>query len=254
MDETIVAKTTNWRLRFDHGHFCCYDSRREAEESRHQLFLEDRSDIGILEGYVPGIGWQLASKIAKPRETREQVESSIQGLIDEPTLLPPFRVVVKRDQGSIPESAFFESPWNAFAFAEHRASMGYGVLVSEYRPGLGWADIATPQEAQRLGQQAESNTILDEAKQITAGDRQASYGPPDQDFARTARIWEAILATCLKDGELRITPRHIALCMIGLKLSRETHQHKRDNWVDIAGYAKCGQDCADCEQARSEAD
>ena len=33
--------------------------------------------------------------------------------------------------------------------------------------------------------------------------------------------------------------REVAMFMILLKLSRETHQKKRDNSVDIAGYARC---------------
>jgi len=89
--------------------------------------------------------------------------------------------------------------------------------------------------------------ILDEAKRLQGGDRQNSYGPPDQDFARTAKMWEAILGAYIEDGELSIPPAAVSLCMIALKLSRETHQHKRDNWVDIAGYAKCGHICRECE-------
>ena len=37
--------------------------------------------------------------------------------------------------------------------------------------------------------------------------------------------------------------REVAMFMVALKLSRETHQRKRDNWVDIAGYARCGSLC-----------
>jgi hypothetical protein len=81
--------------------------------------------------------------------------------------------------------------------------------------------------------------ILEEALEITRGDRQASYGPPDQEFARTAKMWEVILQPCINEGKLEIEPRFVAMCMIALKLSRETHQRKRDNAVDIAGYARC---------------
>lgn len=86
--------------------------------------------------------------------------------------------------------------------------------------------------------QCEESTegVLEEAIRITSGDRQASYGPPDQDFRRTAAMWSAIKGV---DFE----PREVALFMIALKLSRETHQRKRDNAVDIAGYAKCLDAC-----------
>jgi hypothetical protein len=84
--------------------------------------------------------------------------------------------------------------------------------------------------------------ILAEASRITRGSRQAQYGPPDQDFRRTAGMWSALFGAKLKDG-VTFEPRDVALAMILLKTSRETHQRKRDNWVDIAGYASCGSRC-----------
>jgi hypothetical protein len=84
--------------------------------------------------------------------------------------------------------------------------------------------------------------ILVKAYRITRGDRQASYGPPDQDFRRTAGMWSALFLSKLKDG-VTFESRDVALAMILLKTSRETHQRKRDNWVDIAGYASCGSRC-----------
>jgi hypothetical protein len=84
--------------------------------------------------------------------------------------------------------------------------------------------------------------ILDKAARITRGDRQASYGPPDQDFRRTAGMWSALFEVKLKDG-VTFEPRDVALAMILLKCSRESHQRKEDNWVDIAGYSRCGSMC-----------
>ena len=88
----------------------------------------------------------------------------------------------------------------------------------------------------------DDDDILAEASRITRGSRQAQYGPPDQDFRRTAGMWSALFLTKLKDG-VTFEPRDVALAMILLKTSRETHQRKRDNWVDIAGYASCGSRC-----------
>lgn len=79
-------------------------------------------------------------------------------------------------------------------------------------------------------------TILTEAQRITGGDRQASYGPPDQDFRRTANAWRALFGW-------EVEPWQVAGAMIALKLSRQGHQKKRDNWTDIAGYARCGSIC-----------
>jgi hypothetical protein len=72
-------------------------------------------------------------------------------------------------------------------------------------------------------------SILDEAKRIVHGDRGENYGHPFEDFSRTAQIWSAILGT-------KVTPEDVALCMVGLKISREVNRPKRDNIVDGAGY------------------
>lgn len=93
-------------------------------------------------------------------------------------------------------------------------------------------------EATTEAPQADEDDVLEEALRITKGDRNASYGPPDQDFKRTAAMWSAIKGVPFE-------AREVAMFMVALKLSRETHQRKRDNWVDIAGYARCGSLCED---------
>ncbi len=87
--------------------------------------------------------------------------------------------------------------------------------------------------------------ILEEALRITSGDRQASYGPPDQDFQRTAAMWSAMKGVPFE-------AREVAMFMIALKLSRETHQRKRDNAVDLAGYARCLDICNRAAVERSD--
>lgn len=82
-------------------------------------------------------------------------------------------------------------------------------------------------------QTLEEEDILEEALRITRGDRQAQYGPPDQDFQRTADMWSALKG-------VPFTKQEVAMFMVLLKCSRQMHQKKRDNWVDIAGYARCG--------------
>lgn len=118
----------------------------------------------------------------------------------------------------------------------------------------GWEPVCPVDDVQREGRalssllaavRAEpdnSESILDEARRITGGDRQAQYGPPDQDFRRTAAMWTGLFGDLLKDGA-RFEPFHVALAMILLKASRQIHQRKRDNWTDIAGYSHCGNVC-----------
>lgn len=80
--------------------------------------------------------------------------------------------------------------------------------------------------------QFEPETPLEEAQRLVHGDRQASYGHPIEDFTRTGRMWGALLGT---DD---VPPEKVALCMIAVKMSRECNRPKRDNAVDMAGYAE----------------
>lgn len=80
-------------------------------------------------------------------------------------------------------------------------------------------------------QPVEVKSILTEAHELVHGNRGEDYGHPYRDFSRTAKIWSAILG-------IDVTPEQVALCMIGVKISRECNKPKRDNRVDIAGYVE----------------
>jgi len=73
--------------------------------------------------------------------------------------------------------------------------------------------------------------ILKEADKLTSGDRQADYGHPSEDFTRTAALWSAYKG-------VEFTVKDVPMMMILLKVSRERNKHKRDNLVDIAGFAR----------------
>jgi hypothetical protein len=70
---------------------------------------------------------------------------------------------------------------------------------------------------------------LEIANGLVSGDRQDDYGHPIHDFTRTAQIWGAILG-------IDVSPEQVALCMVGVKISRECNKHKGDNIVDGCGY------------------
>ena len=82
-------------------------------------------------------------------------------------------------------------------------------------------------------------TVLAEAQSLVHGDRGGDYGHPIDDYTRTGRMWGAIL------GIGDIDPRVACLMMAVMKVSREVNKHKRDNLVDLAGYAECAQMVAD---------
>ncbi len=119
------------------------------------------------------------------------------------------------------------------ATAERCLAEWLGLDVYTYAP---CRDTNTTYTLEEYKSEASPEDVLTEALRLTGGDRMNAYGPPDQDFKRTAAMWSAILS-CEVDA------KDVALCMIAIKLSRATWMSKRDNWVDIAGYARCGWLC-----------
>ena len=81
--------------------------------------------------------------------------------------------------------------------------------------------------------------------QKTLEDRSQSYASPVINFRRIAKIWSVIL-------NMNVLPQQVALCMIGLKLTREMHSHSEDNLVDICGYVACLEQIEDAHQLEVE--
>lgn len=82
-----------------------------------------------------------------------------------------------------------------------------------------------------------------EAARLVAGPRQGAYGHPAEDFSRTGWLWAGVLAEwavgCAEKHTIEPIPAHlVGLCQVTLKISRQINAHKRDNLVDIAGYAE----------------
>jgi hypothetical protein len=76
---------------------------------------------------------------------------------------------------------------------------------------------------------------LREAAKIISSDRNKQYGPPEDNFDRTAKIWSVILG-------IPISNEDVAMMMVGLKVARYASKsgYQPDTWIDIAGYAGCG--------------
>jgi hypothetical protein len=80
-----------------------------------------------------------------------------------------------------------------------------------------------------------NESALEEAQRLVHGNRGADYGHPIVDFSRTAAMWSGMWREKLTAP---IEPGEVALAMILVKVSREMNRAKRDNAVDIAGYAE----------------
>ena len=83
-----------------------------------------------------------------------------------------------------------------------------------------------------------TGSILDEAKRIVGGSRQAEYGKPEDCFKTIAELWSTWL-------ERTVSAQDVAIMLILFKVARAREPLlregtvKRDTLVDIAGYAAC---------------
>lgn len=102
----------------------------------------------------------------------------------------------------------------------------------------------------------QDETILEEARRLTSGDRIKEYGHPAVDYRATGLIFTAIVERWLqseagfKGFRMPVMPPRVAaLMMIGVKVSREAGKPKRDNRVDGAGYFEVVDKCVKHEAA-----
>ena len=74
-------------------------------------------------------------------------------------------------------------------------------------------------------------SILSEAEEIVNGSRHSDYGDANESFSRVATI-----ASVMTGKEL--SPEDCCAVLMAVKLVRESFNHKRDNLVDLCGYAE----------------
>ena len=74
-------------------------------------------------------------------------------------------------------------------------------------------------------------SILSEAEEIVNGSRHSDYGNARESFSRIATI-----ASVMTGKEL--APEDCCAVLMAVKLVRESFKHKRDNLVDLCGYAE----------------
>lgn len=79
--------------------------------------------------------------------------------------------------------------------------------------------------------------ILEEADQVTSGDRNKFYGHPFHNHGLTAKFWDAYMKELSRRGK-DLTARDVCWLNILQKCSRDMNMQKEDNEVDTAGYAR----------------
>jgi len=88
----------------------------------------------------------------------------------------------------------------------------------------------------------EEASVLMDAYAVVHDERDPQYGPASEDFASLGILWATLINRYLKTQELHsipnIPPRVVGNMMIALKINRDVHFPKRDNMIDVAGYAE----------------
>lgn len=116
-------------------------------------------------------------------------------------------------------------------------------------PGNGGHGAGTPRVTVPVATDSETWTresILDRARECVCGERDKSYGGPEDSFRTIALLWENYLNARPSDvspGE--IGAEDVAAMMALLKIARlASNSGHMDSWVDLAGYASCGGEIA----------
>lgn len=85
---------------------------------------------------------------------------------------------------------------------------------------------------------------LRKACEIVNGQREQSYGTPEDNFRMIAELWSSYL-------EADVSAVDVAMMMSLLKIARiSTGTFKEDSFIDLAGYAACGYEIASGNDAK----
>jgi hypothetical protein len=88
---------------------------------------------------------------------------------------------------------------------------------------------------------------LDAARDAVMRDRNLNYGCPEKGFQTIAHLWNVYLGAIqeARGGPAYLEKHDVAVLLDLVKTARiVTSPDKHDHWVDKAGYAACGAECA----------
>lgn len=89
--------------------------------------------------------------------------------------------------------------------------------------------------------------VLRRAEECVCGQREQDYGTPEDNFSMIGELWETYLNRgCLaNDGRVHLDASDVAMMMALFKIARiATGTGTADSFIDLAGYAACGGECA----------
>lgn len=91
---------------------------------------------------------------------------------------------------------------------------------------------------------SKKQNVLKEADGLVNGIRDAQYGLPHENWGSTAQMMTAYLhQRGLLSRDKALDAHDGAMLMVLTKVAREGNQRRRDNLVDIAGYANVAERC-----------
>ena len=87
---------------------------------------------------------------------------------------------------------------------------------------------------------------LEQAMGCVLRDRNNAYGGPEDSFGVIADFWSVYLGR-------KVYPADVAMMMSLLKIARiKENRGYKDGYIDLAGYAACGAECAMPDRPRAE--
>jgi len=121
------------------------------------------------------------------------------------------------------------------AIAEYMLSVWKGIPAFAY-PGMEPVSLdqtffVYQKGAEKKKAAENAKDPLEEAIEITGGDRNKDYGKPEDNHKRTAAFWTHYLG-------YKVNARQVCMMNVLQKISRDVAHPKRDNIVDIPGYCR----------------